>query len=66
MSEYSDYEESIIIMTLGNSEVGKTSFILRFVENRLIHWESFWKRKTDKAKSLIKIFMKELKIWIAY
>ena len=33
MSEYSDYEESIIIMTLGNSEVGKTSFILRFVEN---------------------------------
>ena len=33
MSEESDSEEAITIMILGNSQVGKTSFILRFVEN---------------------------------
>ena len=33
MIEESDSEEAIAIMILGNSEVGKTSFILRFVEN---------------------------------
>ena len=33
MSEECDSEEAITIMILGNSQVGKTSFILRFVEN---------------------------------
>ncbi len=33
MIEESDSEEAITIMILGNSQVGKTSFILRFVEN---------------------------------
>ena len=33
MSEKTDHEELISIMVLGNSSVGKTSFILRFTEN---------------------------------
>ena len=34
MVEESENEERINIMTLGNTEVGKTSFILRFTENQ--------------------------------
>ena len=34
MSEKGDYDELITIMILGNSSVGKTSFILRFTENK--------------------------------
>ena len=33
MSEKTDHEELISIMVLGNSSVGKTSFILKFTEN---------------------------------
>ena len=34
MTEESESEERINIMTLGNAEVGKTSFILRYTENK--------------------------------